>query len=151
LSLFDAAFYSLVYTGSLTTPTEGNSPTSGNVLDNDGGGASDVTLTSDTPAVGTVTGTTQSPFSSYATGTLKLIGLNNSGNYTFTVACAASATGTFGITFGGATSSSGDVTAAELTGLSLTYPNTINGTGTGKVFTCTSGTISAVTGTLIIN
>jgi hypothetical protein len=98
-----------------------------------------------------VTGTTQSPFSSYASGTLKLIGLDNSGNYTFTVACVAGATGVFGVNFGGATTASGDVTAAELTGLSLTYPNTINGSGMGKIFTCTSGTITATTGVIIVN
>ena len=152
VSMFDAAFYSLVYTGAAAVPTEGNSPTSGNVLDNDGGGASDVTLTSSAPAVGTVTGTTQSPFSSYASGTLTLKGLDNSGNYTFTVACNASTTGVFGVNLGGATTPSGDLTAAELTTLSpVTYPNTINGTGMGNVFTCTSGTISATTGTIIVN
>jgi hypothetical protein len=152
-SLFDAAFYSIVYGGSLTVPTNGQNPTSGNVLDNNGGGTSNLTLTSDTPSIGTVSGTASSPFTSFSSGTLTVLGINNSGNFAYTVACVAGATGKFGIAFGGANAPSGDVTTTELAGLSpaVTYPASPNGTGTGPIFTCTAGVASAVSGSLVVN
>ena len=152
-SLFDAAFYSIVYNGSTPVPTNGQNPTSGNVLDNNGGGTANLTLTSDTPSIGTVTGTASSPFTSYSSGTLTVLGINNTGNFAYSVACVAGATGTFGILFGGANVPSGDVTAAELAALSpaVAYPASPAGTGTGHIFTCTNGVATATSGSLIAN
>jgi hypothetical protein len=157
LSFFDAAFYSIVYGGSTAVPTNGQNPTSGNVFDNDGGGASNLTVTSSNASLGTVTGTAQSSgsntYATYSSGTLTIVGVNNSGNWSFSVACVAGVTGTFGINFGGLTTPSGDVTSAELGALSpaVAYPTSPAGTGTGNVFTCTSGAISGTSGTLVTN
>jgi hypothetical protein len=156
-SFFDAAFYSIVYGGATAVPTNGQNPTSGNVFDNNGGGASNLTATSSNAGVGTVTGTAQSSgsntYTTYSSGTLTVVGVNNSGNFPYSVACVAGASGTFGITFGGLTTASGDVTTAELGALSpaISYPSSPAGTGTGNVFTCTSGAISATSGTLVTN
>jgi hypothetical protein len=150
-SLFDAAFFSAVYQGSLTVPTNGQNPTSGNVLDNNGGGTDNVTLTSDNPTIGTVTGTA-STFASFSSGTLTVLGLTSSGNWSYSVACTAGATGTFGIVFGGAKTPSGDVTAAELAGLSPAVSYPASGFGdTGRIFNCTSGVASDVSGSLVTN
>jgi hypothetical protein len=76
------------------------------------------------------------------------------GGYGFLVSCNTGATGTFyvGSSF---TSGSGDVTAAELSGLSpaVTYPNDtgLDEGSLNPVFTCTNGVISApATGTIPI-
>jgi hypothetical protein len=156
-SLFDAAFYSILYGGSTPVPTNGQNPTSGNVFDNNGGGTSNLTVTSNNAGLGTVTGTAQSSgsntYATYSSGTLTVVGLNNSGNFPYSVACVAGATGTFGITFGGLTTPSGDITTAELAAISatLSYPASPAGTGTGNIFTCTSGAITATSGTLVTN
>jgi hypothetical protein len=157
LSLFDAAFYSIAYAGSTVVPTNGQNPTSGNVFDNNGGGANNFTATSSSAGIGTVTGTAQSSgsntYATYSSGTLTIVGVTTSGNWSFSVACASGASGTFGINFGGLTTPSGDVTSAELGALSpaVTYPTSPAGTGTGNIFTCTSGAISATSGTLVTN
>jgi hypothetical protein len=157
LSLFDAAFYSIVYGGSTLVPTNGQNPTSGNVLDNNGGGASNFTVTSNGASVGTVTGPAQSSgsntYATYSSGTLTIVGIDSSGNFAFNVACVSGATGTFGVNWGGLTTPSGDVTSAELGALSpvISYPSSPAGGGTGNIFTCTSGAITATSGTLVTN
>ncbi len=154
VTLSDAAGDAIAYTGTTPVPTNGQSPTSGNVYDNNGGGSSNVTFTSATPSAGTISGTAQSPFSSYASGTLTVLGVNTSGTYTYAVTCVSSATGTFGITVGGGTAPSGDVTAAELAGLSpaVSYPASgVVTLPTAPSFTCTAGLISSATGTLPVN
>jgi hypothetical protein len=152
--LADAAGFAIAYTGTATTPpTYGQSPTSGNVYDNSGvAGASNVTLTSNAPAVGTVTGTAQAPFSTYTAPTLTLAGVDTTGSYTYAVTCVAAATGTFGITVGGGATPSGDVTTGELTGVGVTYPAAgVVTNPTAPSFTCTNGNIGSATGTLPVN
>jgi hypothetical protein len=150
-----AAGSAIEYTGGLATPTYGNSPTSGNVFDNSGvAGAADVTLTSTAPAVGSVTGTAQAPYSTYTSPTLTIAGVNATGTYSFSVGCAVGASGTFGITVGGGTTPSGDVTSAELATLTgpVVYPASgVVTNPTAPTFTCTAGGISSASGTLPVN
>jgi hypothetical protein len=63
--LSDAAADAIVYSGPLEGPFEGQNPTTGTVYNNDGGNSSEVSFTSSSVS-GTVSGTAQSPFSSYA-------------------------------------------------------------------------------------
>jgi hypothetical protein len=151
--LADAANNAIAYTGSTAVPTTGNSPSSGNVFDN-----AAVTFVSATPANGLVTGTAQTAssnvFSTYATNTLTVSGVNTTGTYTYQVTCGSSATGTFGITVGGASTPSLAVSSAELAALStaVSYPAagvTVN--ATAPVFTCTAGNISSTSGTIPVN
>lgn len=153
VTLEDAAGNSIAYTGAATVPTAGNSPTTGTVFDN-----GNVTFVSSLPTAGVVTGTAQTSganvFSSFASNTLTVSGVNTTGVYTFAVACAsASANGTFGITVGGGTSPSGDVTATELGNETpvATYPASVTTVATAPSYTCSSGVISSATGTLPIN
>ena len=150
--LADSAGNAIAYTGSTAVPTTGNSPSSGNVFDN---GA--VTFVSATPANGLVTGTAQTAssnvFSTFASNTLSVSGVNTTGTYTYQVTCGASATGTFGITVGGASTPSNAVTTAELAALAtpVTYPAGITVNATVPSFTCTAGNISSSSGTLPVN
>jgi hypothetical protein len=143
----------IAYTGTTVVPTAGNSPSSGNVFDN---GA--VTFVSDTPATGLVSGTAQSTggnvFSTFATNTLTVSGVNITGTYTYQVACVGSATGTFGITVGGAATPSLAVTTAELAALTpaVAYPVAgITVISTAPAFSCAAGSISNASGTLPVN
>ncbi len=143
----------IAYTGSVVVPTAGSLPTSGNVFDN---GA--VTFVSSTPANGTLTGTAQTAsantFSTLTAGTLSVAGVDTTGVYTYQVTCGATATGTFGITIGGAATPSGLVTTAELAALptAVTYPAAgIVVLGTPVSFTCTGGNITSSGGTLPVN
>lgn len=124
--LFDAAGYDILYNGA-NAPTQGQTPTSGNVLDNDGYGvsgpaSSNVAFASDTSAVGVIGGSGQAPFSTVTANLLTINGVNNGNGYSFTATCNASATGVFGIKATGGAVASGDLTAAEISGLTLTYP-----------------------------
>ena len=148
-----AAGNAISYTGSTVVPTTGNSPSSGNVFDN---GA--VTFVSATPANGLVTGTAQTNgsnvFSTLVANTLTVSGVNTTGTYTYQATCASGATGTFGITVGGASTPSLAVTTAELAGLPtpVAYPAAgITVIGTAPVFTCSGGNVSGSTGTLPVN
>jgi len=140
-----------------TTPVYGT-PTSGDVFDNyNGTGSKNLTITSSNTSVGTVTGTSASPYASYASGTFTILGLNSTGYYFPTLACVSGATGTFGVTFGTGTPS-GDITSGELSALSLKYPTVTgegnNGQAISSLFVCNNGTISeptSVTGTLPVN
>jgi hypothetical protein len=143
----------IAYTGSTAVPTTGNSPSSGNVFDN---GA--VTFVSATPASGLVTGTAQTAssnvFSTFASNTLTVSGANTTGTYTYQVTCAGGATGTFGITVGGASTPSLAVSTAELAALTtaVSYPAAgVTVIATAPLFTCTAGNISGSSGTLPVN
>jgi hypothetical protein len=143
----------VAYTGATLVPTTGISPSSGNVFDN---GA--VTFVSATPANGLVTGTAQTSgsntFSTFASSTLSVSGVNTTGTYTYQVTCGASATGTFGITVGGAATPSLAVTTAELAALTtpVTYPAAgITVVGTAPLFSCAAGNISNTSGSLPVN
>ncbi len=145
--------------GANPTVVAGNNPTTGTVFDN-APPATPVTLTASN-ANGLVIGTAESygtgPYtlSTFAANTLSVSGVTgtnapNPNAYTFKVQCAtASTTGTFGITVGGGTTPSGDVTAGELG--ALTYPASITTVATAPSYTCTNGVISSATGTLPIN
>jgi hypothetical protein len=154
VTLSDAANDAIAYTGATAVPTNGQSPTSGNVYDNNGAGSSNVSFTS-SGAAGAVNGTAQSPFSSFASPTLTVVGVDTTGTYAYSVACAgAASTGTFGITVGGGATPSGDVTAAELSGLTpaVFYPTSGVATEpTAPLFACATGVISSATGTLPVN
>jgi hypothetical protein len=146
----------IAYTGAVVVPSTGNSPSSGNVFDN-----GVVTFVSSNTVAGTgglVTGSAQTTggnvFSTYATNTLTVSGVNTTGTYTYQVTCNSAATGTFGITVGGAASPSGVVTTAELAALStaVSYPAAgITVIGTTPSFNCAAGVISAAAGTLPVN
>jgi len=139
----------IAYTGSTTVPTTGNSPSSGNVFDN-----GNVTLVSSAPAVGTITGTVQSTFSSLTSGTLTVSGVDTTGSYTYQVTCGAGTTGTFGVTLGGAASSSAAVSVAEAAALSPAVSFAaagVNVLGTAPSYTCTAGNITSTGGTLPVN
>ena len=154
VTLSDASGNAIVYGGALTVPTNGQTPTSGNVYDNNGAGTSNVTITSATPAVGTITGIAQGTTSSYTAGTLTTLSVNATGIYTFSASCVAAANGTFGLTVGGAATKSGNVTPAELAALTpaVTYPAAgVVVKGTPPSFTCSNGNISSATGTLPVN
>ena len=146
----DAAAYTIFYAGTLTAPQPGN-PTSGNVFDN-GTTANPITLSSDTPSIGTMTGTAQSPYTSVTSNSLNILGVNASQAWTYTVTCVASANGKFGIVNGGGTAGSGDVSSAELSGLSpaVSYP-TNTAIDTTNLFTCTNGAASDASGSLVTN
>jgi hypothetical protein len=153
VSLASAAGSAIAYTGSTIVPTTGNSPSSGNVFDN---GA--VTFASATSASGLVTGTAQTSgsnvFSTYAGNTLTASGVNTTGTYTYQATCVGAATGTFGITVGGASTPSLAVTSAELAALStpVSYPAAgVTVIGTAPQFACTAGNISASSGSLPVN
>jgi len=153
VALAAAAGNVISYAGTTVVPTTGNSPSSGNVFDN---GA--VTFVSTTPASGVATGTAQTTgpnvFSTYAANTLTVSGVNTTGIYTYQVTCASGATGTFGITVGGAATPSLAVTTAELGALTpaVTYPTGgITVIGTAPLFSCTAGGISNASGTLPVN
>jgi hypothetical protein len=149
----DAAAYSIFYAGTLTTPTQGQNPTSGNVFDNNGGGTTNLTFSSDIPAIGTVTGTAQTPWTSVSSNSLNILGVNSSDAFTYQVTCATGATGKFGLVSGGATTGSGDVTATELAGLSpvVVYPSGPAGLDSSNLFTCTAGVASNASGSLVTN
>ena len=163
----DAAEYAIGYSGSTAVPTEGN-PTSGNVFDNDGGGSSDLTLTSDAPTIGYVNGNAESSgtntFATFGLGKLTIVGvpplpISGAGQYTVDVACQPSVTGSFGVKISGGTTPSGDVTSTELSGLSpavsyalaLATPDA----DTGPLFNCNNGSISGPSGSssgaLVVN
>lgn len=156
VSLADAASDLIAYTGTTAVPTTGNSPSSGTVFDN-----GNVTLVSSNTVSGTgglITGTAQTAssntFSTYASNTLTISGVNTTGIYTYQATCNSAATGSFGITLGGAATPSGDVTSAELAALSpaVSYPASgVVTTGTAPSFSCASGVISSATGTLPVN
>jgi len=152
VTLSDAASDAIAYNGSTTVPTIGNSPSSGNVFDN-----GNVTFVSSNPSLGTgglVTGTAQSPFSTFAPSTLTVAGVNLTGIYTYQVTCNTGTTGTFGITVGGAATPSDAVTALELSSLTtpVSYPlSGVTTLPTAPSFTCTGGVISSATGTLPVN
>lgn len=149
----DAASYTIFYAGALTSPTNGQAPTSGNVFDNNGGGASNFTFASDTPAIGTMTGTAQAPWTSTGTNVLTILGVNGSDQFTYQVTCAAGANGKFGVVSGGGAQASGDVTAAELSGLSpaVIYPAGPGSLDTTNLFTCANGIANAASGTIVTN
>lgn len=149
----DAASYSIFYAGALSSPTQGQNPTSGNVFDNNGGGANNLTVASDTPSIGTMTGTAQAPWTSTGSNVLNILGVNSSTSYTYQVTCVANANGKFGLVSGGAGTGSGDVTPAELSGLptAVTYPAGPAGIDSTNLFTCTNGVASSATGSLITN
>ena len=159
ISIADAASYTIFYAGALTTPTQGQSPTSGNVFDNNGFGqagpapTSNVTMASDTPSIGTMTGTAQAPWTSVSSNSLTILGANASQLYTYTVTCVAGATGKFGLLSGGGAVGSGNVTSSELVGLSpaVVYPAGPGGLDTTNLFTCTNGVASDANGTLVTN
>ena len=159
ISFADAASYTIFYAGALTTPTQGQSPTSGNVFDDNGFGqsgpsaTSNITIASDTPSIGTMTGTAQSPWTSLSSNSLNILGVNASQQYPYTVTCGANANGKFGLLSGGGAVGSGDVTAAELSGLpaAVTYPAGPGGIDTTNLFTCTNGVASDANGSLVTN
>ena len=143
------------YAGSTAVPTTGNDPSSGNVFDN-----GSVTFVSSASATGLVTGTAytsgSNTFATYATNTLTASGVQPSttGTYPYQVSCVSAATGTFGITIGGAATPSLAVTSTQLAGLAtpVSYPSSaITVLGTAPSFGCTSGVISSATGTLPVN
>jgi hypothetical protein len=151
--LADAAGNAIAYTGATVVPATGNSPSSGNVFDN-----GNVTFVSSNSVAGLVTGLAQTSggntFSALASNTLTVSGVNTTGTYTYQVTCNGGATGTFGITVGGAATPPLDVTAPELAGLStaVAYPSAgITTLGTAPSFNCASGVISSATGTLPVN
>lgn len=148
----DAASFTIFYAGTLTTPTQGV-PTSGNVFDNNGGGSNNLTFASDTPTIGTVTGTAQAPWTSVGTNSLIINGVNSTDAFTYQVTCAVGANGKFGLVSGGAGTASGDVTSAELAGLTpaVLYPAGPNGLDTTNLFTCTNGVASNASGTIVTN
>lgn len=151
VTMSDADSNSIVYDGSATVPTNGQNPTSSTVFDNNGGGTNNAIITSDNASIGTVTGTTSNPFATYRSGTLTLVGVNTTGVYPYRVACASGATGNFGIKISGLTTPSGDVTSTELDGLGgLSYPSGPDA-DYASLFTCTSGAISDVSGSLVTN
>jgi hypothetical protein len=142
------------YTGSATVPLAGLNPTSGTIFDN-----GSITLVA-SAASGLVTGTAQTSgsnvYSSFASNTLTLSGVNTTGIYTYAVACASgTTTGTFGITLGGSTgrTSGVDILDTQLANATGTpaYPSTVTVTGTAPSFTCTNGVISTATGTIPVN
>lgn len=153
VTLADAAGDAIAYTGATTVPTAGNNPTTGTIFDD-----AAVTLVSSNATNGLVTGTAQSSapnvYSTFAANTLTVSGVNTTGAYTYAVTCNAEAgPATFGITVGGGSTPSGDITAGMLTTISpVTYPSGPPAvTGTAPSFSCTSGTISSATGTLPVN
>jgi hypothetical protein len=153
IALAAAAGNIISYGGALTVPAAGNNPSSGNVFDN-----GSVTFVSSAAGIGLVTGSAYTSganvYASYATNTLTVSGVQASttGTYPYVVTCGASATGTFGITTGGAGTPSGDVTTAELTALGVSYPAAaITVIGTAPSFSCASGTIGDATGTIPVN
>jgi hypothetical protein len=148
ITLSAPAGNAIAYTGATVVPTTGNSPSSGNVFDN-----GNATFVSSAPAIGTITGTVQATFSSLATGTLTVSGVDTTGIYTYQVTCGAAATGTFGITVAGGVTPSLAVSAAELAALSpaVSYPASIAVIGTAPSFACAAGNISSATGTLPVN
>jgi hypothetical protein len=149
VTLADPANNAIAYTGATIVPTTGNAPSSGNIFDN-----GVATFASSAPAVGTITGTAQAPFSSLAAGTLTVSGVNTTGSYTYQVTCAAGATGTFGITAGGASTIDTVVTPAELAGLSPAVSQPPAGLvvmGTPASFTCVGGNIDSTAGSLTLN
>ena len=148
----DAASFTIFYVGALTTPTQGL-PTSGNVFDNNGNNTTNFTFSSDTPTIGTMTGTAQAPWTSVGTNALAILGVNSTDLFTYQVTCAAGANGKFGLVSGGATTASGNVTATELSGLSpaVLYPAGPNGIDTTNLFTCTNGVAASANGTIVTN
>jgi hypothetical protein len=157
--LEDADSNTIEYNGPSTTVVAGNNPTTGTVFDN-APPATPVTLAASN-GNGLVIGTAESygagPYvlSTFAANTLSISGVTGSSAtpanaYTYEVQCkTASTSGTFGITVGGGTTPSGDVTAGELG--ALTYPASITTVATAPSYTCTNGVISSATGTLPIN
>lgn len=79
--------------------------------------------------------------------------MNSTDAFPYTVTCAAGASGKFGIVAGGATTASGDVTSAELAGLSpaVSYPAGPTGLDSPNLFTCTNGVASNASGSLVTN
>jgi hypothetical protein len=149
ITIASAAGTAIAYTGATTVPTTGNAPTSGNVFDN-----GPATFVSSAPTIGTITGTVQTTFSTLAAGVLSVSGVNTTGSYTYQVTCGAAATGTFGITLGGAATVDTVVTTAELAGLTPAVSLPAGGltvAGTAVLFTCTSGNITSSGGTLPVN
>jgi hypothetical protein len=145
----------IAYTGATTVPAAGLNPTTGTIFDN-----GNVTLVAST-ASGLVTGTAQTSgsnvFSTFASNTLTLSGVNTTGIYTYAVACATATTsGTFGITLGGSAGrTSGvnvlDTQLANATGTPAYPSSTVTVTGTAPSYTCTNGVISSATGTIPVN
>jgi hypothetical protein len=154
VSLSTPAGVLITYTGATTVPTAGNSPSTGTVYDN-----GNVTFVSSNAAAGggLITGTAQTSganvFSTYASNTLTVSGVNTTGIYTYQATCNATGTGTFGITAALAGSPSLDVSAAELAALSpaVSYPAGITVLTTAPSFSCTSGAIGDATGTIPVN
>ncbi|HEV2218492.1 MAG TPA: hypothetical protein VGV88_13085 [Candidatus Dormibacteraeota bacterium] len=149
----DAASYSIFYAGALTTPTPGV-PTSGNVFDNAGiNNTSPFTFASDTPSIGTMTGTAQAPWTTTGTNVMTILGVNASDLFPFQVTCVAGANGKFGVVSGGGALPYGNVTASELSGLSpaVLYPAGPGGLDTTNLFTCANGVALSATGTIITN
>jgi hypothetical protein len=161
VTLADAAGDTIEYTGTTQVPTNGNSPSSGNVFDNNGGGSSNVTFTSSNTSAstgGSVTGTAQTSgsntFSTFTSPTLTVVGVGTTGTYTLAVSCnptgTPSSTGSFSITVAGGTTPSGDVPAADLPS-GVTYPSSVATPSPQPSFTCTSGTIAPAIGTVVTN
>jgi hypothetical protein len=123
------------------------------VFDNNGGGANNLTFASDTPSIGTLTGTAQAPWTSVTSNSLNILGVNSSPVFSYSVTCVAGANGKFGLVAGGATAASGDVTSAELAGLSpaVSYPAGPTGLAASNIFTCTNGVASNASGSLVTN
>jgi len=144
----------IAYTGTSTFPTTGNSTSTGTVYDN-----GNVTFVSSNTGTGGghVTGTAQTSganvFSTYATNTLTVSGVDTTGIYTYQVTCNATGTGAFGITAALVGSRSLDVTAAELAALSpaVVYPAGITVLATAPSFSCKNGAIGDATGILPVN
>jgi hypothetical protein len=152
VTLADAAGDAIAYTGVTAVPTAGNNPTTGTIFDN-----GSVTLASSNATNGLVSGIAQSvggTFSTFASSTLTIGGVETAGAYTYSVTCNAEAgPAVFGITVGGASTPSGDLTPGQLTTLgAVSYPaGPPTVTGTAPSFSCTAGTISSATGTLPVN
>jgi hypothetical protein len=160
MAVGDATGYAIAYSGSAVVPTQGQAPTSGNVFDNNGGGSVNLTFASSNSSVGTVTGGAHSSgsntYSTYASGTVTVVGVSPDGGYTVSVACVAGASGSFAVVAGGTGAGSGDVTSSELSGLTpaVAYPTLLANSGTNP-FTCNNGAISgpagAASGTIVTN
>jgi hypothetical protein len=136
----------ITYTGTTVVPTTGNNPTTGTVYDN--GGA---VLVSSATSIGLLTGTAQTSgsntYSTFASGTLTIVGISPTASYPFAVKCATATTsGSFSLTVsGGQSRTSGvNILDTQLANESPvpTYPP--NGSGGPPVYTCANGVISHV-------
>jgi hypothetical protein len=154
VTLDDFSSNAIVYGGALTVPTPGTAPTNGTVYDN-----GSPTFTSSNATAGVVTGIAQSSggstFSTFAAAThvLTVGGVNTTGVYTYSVACATNvANGTFTINVGGTTATgSGIISSAQLSTIGAVYPSSVTTIATAPSYTCANGVMSSATGTLPVN